>query len=112
MGVKKAEVEVECGLTQGKSVDCLVGEWTTDSDDCGNEGECDGGGTIMLSRKITVRPMCGGKQCGPLAEVKRCPDAPPCLFKTPQAVRTTFLLSGVDADTYDANDDAIKATIK
>ena len=64
------------------------------------------------SRKITVRPMCGGKQCDPLAEVKRCPDAPPCLFKTPQAVRTTFLLSGVDADTYDANDDAIKATIK
>ena len=56
--------------------------------------------------------MCGGAKCGSLVEVRRCPDAAPCLFTAPQAVRTTFVLSGVDADAYNANTDVIKAAVK
>jgi hypothetical protein len=62
---EKSEVQtsLECSLTQGKSVGCLVSEWSVSADGCA-EQECDEGGVVQKERVVTVHPMCGGKACG------------------------------------------------
>ena len=46
--VVAAQTTVECGLTQGKSVDCLMGQWKSTFDDCNEEAACDAGGAVVL----------------------------------------------------------------
>ena len=100
----------ECSLTQGKSIDCLVGDWTVSLDDCSSE--CDGGGAVRQTRAITIKPMCGGDPCGSLVATSPCPVAPSCLFESPQAVRTTIVLSGVSPAVYDTNKEGVQTILK
>ena len=46
--VVAAQTTVECGLTQGKSVDCLTGQWESIFDDCDEAAACDFGGAVIL----------------------------------------------------------------
>ena len=102
--------EQECILTGDKAIDCLVSEWATTFDDC--SAECDSGGAVVQTRGVTVKPMCGGKACGPLTSTTQCPETPTCLFETPQAVRTTVVLSGIASDVFDKTKDAVKLVLK